>query len=59
MRRTSLLDNFEWDSGYAIRFGIVFVDYGTQQRIPKSSALCYRDVILANGIPAESTPALA
>jgi beta-glucosidase len=55
----SLLDNFEWDSGYAMRFGIVFVDYLTQQRIPKSSALWYREVIRANGIPAESDPTLA
>jgi len=55
----SLLDNFEWDSGYAIRFGIVFVDYLTQQRIPKSSALWYREVIRANGIPADSDPTLA
>lgn len=47
----SLLDNFEWDSGYAMRFGLVFVDYSTQRRIPKASALWYRDVIRANGIP--------
>jgi beta-glucosidase len=55
----SLLDNFEWDSGYAMRFGLVFVDYSTQRRIPKASALWYRDVIRANGIPAEGEPALA
>ncbi len=47
----SLLDNFEWDSGYAMRFGIVFVDYRTQQRIPKSSAHWYREVIRANAVP--------
>jgi beta-glucosidase len=41
----SLLDNFEWDSGYDKRFGIVRVDYDTQARIPKSSALWYRDII--------------
>lgn len=46
----SLLDNFEWDSGYSMRFGLVFVDYGTQRRIPKSSALWYRDVIRANAL---------
>ena len=34
----SLLDNFEWGEGYSKRFGIVWVDYPTQQRIPKSSA---------------------
>jgi beta-glucosidase len=37
----SLLDNFEWASGYAKRFGIVHVDYATQQRTPKDSALWY------------------
>lgn len=41
----SLLDNFEWNSGYAKRFGIVYVDYATQRRIPKASALWYRDFI--------------
>jgi beta-glucosidase len=45
----SLLDNFEWGYGYNQRFGIVWVDYETQQRIPKDSALWYRDVIAANG----------
>ena len=38
----SLLDNFEWASGYAKRFGIVRVDYDTQQRTLKDSALWYR-----------------
>lgn len=41
----SLLDNFEWAFGYSKRFGIVYVDYETQRRIPKRSALWYRDVI--------------
>jgi beta-glucosidase len=41
----SLMDNFEWNSGYLKRFGIVYVDYATQQRIPKASALWYRDFI--------------
>ncbi len=41
----SLLDNFEWASGYAKRFGIVHVDYVTQQRTPKDSALWYRDFL--------------
>ncbi len=38
----SLLDNFEWASGYEKRFGIVHVDYATQRRTPKDSALWYR-----------------
>ncbi|HLJ66863.1 MAG TPA: GH1 family beta-glucosidase [Chloroflexota bacterium] len=41
----SLLDNFEWAHGYSQRFGIVYVDYPTQQRIPKESAYWYRDFI--------------
>jgi beta-glucosidase len=47
----SLLDNFEWERGYSKRFGIVYVDYETQRRVPKQSALWYRDLIAsrANG----------
>jgi len=41
----SLLDNFEWNSGYAKRFGIVHVDYATQKRTLKHSALWYRDFL--------------
>lgn len=41
----SLLDNYEWAEGYDKRFGLVYVDYPTQQRIPKKSAHWYRDVI--------------
>jgi beta-glucosidase len=41
----SLLDNFEWNSGYAKRFGIVHVDYATQQRTPKASAHWYRELL--------------
>jgi beta-glucosidase len=43
----SLLDNFEWEHGYEKRFGLVYVDYPTQRRIPKQSALWYRDLIAA------------
>lgn len=46
----SLLDNFEWGYGYTKRFGIVYVDYETQQRIPKSSARFYSQVIEANAV---------
>jgi beta-glucosidase len=41
----SLMDNFEWSSGYAKRFGIVHVDYETQKRTLKDSALWYRDFL--------------
>lgn len=41
----SLLDNFEWGAGYATRFGLVFVDYPTQRRIPKASARWYARLI--------------
>jgi beta-glucosidase len=47
----SLLDNFEWAFGYTKRFGLIHVDYETQQRTLKDSALWYRDVITANGFP--------
>jgi beta-glucosidase len=46
----SLLDNFEWSEGYRRRFGIVHVDYETQNRAFKDSALWYRDVISRNGL---------
>jgi beta-glucosidase len=45
----SLMDNFEWGFGYKQRFGIVWVDYETQQRLPKESAYWYRSVIAKNG----------
>ena len=46
----SLLDNLEWVSGYARRFGIIWVDYATGKRIPKESYHWYRRVI-ADGLP--------
>jgi beta-glucosidase len=46
----SLMDNFEWAEGYAKRFGIVHVDYTTQQRRPKDSARWFAGVIRRNGL---------
>lgn len=46
----SLLDNFEWAEGYSKRFGIVYVDYPTGERIPKTSARWYSEVIRRNGL---------
>ena len=40
----SLMDNFEWAYGYDKRFGIVRVDYETQTRTPKASALYLKDL---------------
>jgi beta-glucosidase len=48
----SLLDNFEWHDGYTQRFGLVWVDYATQARIPKESARFYSRIIQANGLHA-------
>ncbi len=45
----TLIDNFEWAEGVKERFGLVYVDYQTQQRILKDSAHWYRDVIATNG----------
>ena len=45
----SVFDNFEWAEGYKERFGMVYVDYQTQERILKDSAHWYRTVIESNG----------
>ena len=45
----SMMDNFEWTNGYKERFGLVYVDYPTQKRIPKDSFYWYQSVIRENG----------
>ncbi|XTZ14907.1 GH1 family beta-glucosidase [Micromonospora echinospora] len=46
----SLMDNFEWEQGYAQRWGLIYVDYPTQRRVLKRSAHWYRQVIADNAI---------
>lgn len=45
----SFMDNFEWHSGYAERFGLVYVDYPTQKRIIKDSGHWYKTIMESNG----------
>jgi beta-glucosidase len=46
----TLIDNFEWAWGYSKRFGLVYVDYPTQRRIPKHSARWFSEVTRRNGL---------
>jgi beta-glucosidase len=46
----SLMDNFEWSEGFAERFGLVHVDFKTQQRTPKLSAAYFREAIARNAV---------
>ncbi|HYL21382.1 MAG TPA: GH1 family beta-glucosidase [Gemmatimonadales bacterium] len=55
----SLLDNYEWSHGYSKRFGIVHVDFATQRRTPKASALFYADVVRTNGAALFTAPTAA
>mgnify|MGYP001354392849 FL=1 len=46
----SLLDNFEWASGYSKKFGITHIEEGTLKRVPKASAWWYAEVVRRNGL---------
>jgi beta-glucosidase len=52
----SLMDNFEWARGYQRRFGLYFVDFGTQRRLPKRSAAAYAQIARTNSLPAGDGP---
>jgi beta-glucosidase len=45
-------DSLEWLCGYASRFGMIYVDYDTQKRVPKLSAKVYADIIRNGSAPA-------
>jgi beta-glucosidase len=49
----SLLDNFEWALGYSKRFGLVYVDFETQQRTVKDSGRWFAQVVKENGLRSE------
>ena len=51
----SLLDNFEWAWGYWKRFGLVYIDYATLERVPKGSFYWYRDFIAAQRVRASGS----
>jgi beta-glucosidase len=52
----SLLDNLEWSLGFSKRFGIIHVDFATQERTPKASAHYYSRVVATNGAALRDDP---
>ena len=54
----SAQDNFEWMDGFGNRFGLIYVDFETQQRIPKLSASWFRESARRNAVvtPARRAP---
>ncbi|WLI91634.1 GH1 family beta-glucosidase [Massilia sp. R2A-15] len=54
----SLLDNLEWAHGYSKRFGIIHVNFETQERTLKDSAYFYKEVIATNGAVLDTVPAV-
>jgi beta-glucosidase len=55
----SLLDNFEWGFGYSKRFGIVYIDFPTLERVPKDSFYWYRDLIASRPAAPKPSPIVA
>jgi beta-glucosidase len=55
----SLLDNFEWAHGYSKRFGLIYVDYPTLERVPKDSFYWYRDFIASRRTAPRPSPVAA
>jgi beta-glucosidase len=55
----SLLDNFEWAFGYSKRFGIVYVDFPSLERVPKDSFYWYRDLIASRRDAPKPSPIVA
>lgn len=52
----SLMDNWEWDSGFVMRFGLMRTDFATQSRTPKASAAWFRKLATENALDVESLP---
>jgi beta-glucosidase len=52
----SAQDNFEWGDGFGNRFGLIYVDFKTQQRIPKLSAEWFREAATINALASADKP---